>query len=810
MFCSVASVVQSAEPVITRLTPPGFQRGTEVDWEIAGARIGDAKKLLFFSGGIEVLSLTPENDNKLKVRVKIPENCPPGLHAFRLATATGMSNLRYVGVSPLPQLKETEPNSDFAAPQALAIGNTVNGVVQNEDVDYYAGELAQNQAVTVELEGLRLNTEFFDPFVAILDENRFEVARSDDASLLQQDCVCSVVAPKAGKYIIEVRESSFGGNDNCQYRLHVGEYPRPLAIVPGGGPPGETISATLIDASGKSWTESIALPSEPTNEFAYIASRDGKFAPSPNLLRVVRMPNAIESEPDSDPAKLTAHELPMAFNGALQEKGEVDWFKFKGKKDQQIEAVVWGRRTLRSPVDSYLEIHKVGVGRLTAADDSGGPDAVQAFKIPADGEYLISIRDHLNEGSPIHAYRIEVTAPTPSLSLEIAELQRYQAQTLEVPRGGRMAVMLSAQRKSFGSDLLLKLEHAPAGTELVNPKILANQVQVPMMIRAAADAPVDASLASLTAETVGNDLKLSGHLNQRTMLVRGQNNTDMWGHNADRASLVVCDESPFDIEVVQPKVPIVRNGATTLIVKATRKGDFKEAIRLRVLYAPPGLSASASIQIAADQTQAEIPVTANGNSAVGVYPITVLGRARVAKGGERQIASEFINLEVADSFFEFKFTKSVAEIGKPTSIGVALNVKRPPEGEALIELVGLPAGVKATEGPIALQGDAKSLVFPIEVAADARAGQFKTLVCKATIKRPDGQIVQNQGTGELQLDAPPAKPAAPAAAVAATPKPAAPAAKPLTRLEQLRQAKAAAATTPNESKPETKPETKSP
>ncbi len=88
---------------------------------------------------------------------------------------------------------------------------------------------------------------------------------------------------------------------------------------------------------------------------------------------------------------------------------------------------------LRSPIDSYLEIHKVGGGRLAAADDSGGPDAVQAFKIPADGEYMVAIRDHLNQGSPIHAYRIEITAPTPALSLEIAELQRYESQTIEVP-----------------------------------------------------------------------------------------------------------------------------------------------------------------------------------------------------------------------------------------------------------------------------------------------------------------------------------------------------------------------------------------
>ncbi|MCC6508749.1 MAG: serine protease, partial [Pirellulaceae bacterium] len=420
----------------------------------------------------------------------------------------------------------------------------------------------------------------------------------------------------------------------------------------------------------------------------------------------------------------------------------------------------------------------------------------QACRLPADGEYLVAVRDHLNQGSPIHAYRIEISAPSPALSLGIAELQRYVAQTLEVPRGGRTAVMLTVQRKNFSSDLALTLEGAPAGVSMGNPNIVAAQGQIPLMIRAAADAPVDAALVDIKAQTTGNDLNITGHLDQRTMLVRGQNNADMWGHNADRASIAVCDESPFDIEVVQPKVPLVRNGASALIVKAKRKADFKEAIRLRVLYTPPGVSASGSVQVPADKDEVEIPITANGNAAIGSFPITVLARYRSGKGGDMSIASEFINLEITDSFFDFKFNKSVAEIGKPTTVGVGLTIKRPPEGDALIELVGLPAGVKLPEGAIKITPEMTALNFPIEVAADAKPGQFKTLVCKAIITRPDGSIVQNQGTGEMQLDPPPPVPAAVAAAPVA-PKPTAPpAAKPLTRLEQLRQAKAAAAAQP--------------
>ncbi len=69
-------------------------------------------------------------------------------------------------------------------------------------------------------------------------------------------------------------------------------------------------------------------------------------------------------------------------------------------------------------------------------------------------------------------------------------------------------------------------------------------------------------------------------------LVRGQNNVDVWGHNADRLAVVITDPAPFDIEVVQPQVPLVRDGTMPLIVKAKRNEGFDKPINLRLLYAP--------------------------------------------------------------------------------------------------------------------------------------------------------------------------------------------------------------------------------
>ena len=655
-----------------------------------------------------------------------------------------------MGVTPLPQFPEVEPNSDFETPQAVEMNSTLYGVVTNEDVDYYSVELEEGQTLTVELEGLRLGTEFFDPSVTILDSKRFEVASSDDAPLLQQDCVCSMKAPEAGRYVIEVRESSYGGNERCQYRVHIGNFPRPLAVVPSGGRPGELLAATIVDVSGETWTEHIQLP-DVVGDFEFTASRDGKLAPSPNRLRVIDYPKVLESEPDDDRAALVAVDVPVALNGILQAPGDVDWFKINGKKDQTLEHAVYARRTLRSATDSWLEIYNEAGGRLAANDDSGGPDSFQSFKFPADGVYLVSIRDQLHDGSPAHAYRIEVAPPQPSVSLGIDELVRYEAQTVEVPQGASMAVLLRAQRANFGGDLQIHWEQAPVGLQLSTNSIAANESFIPLLITAAADAPVDAALAPLRASTMP-DAKpaVQGALNQRTQLVNGQNRVDMWGHNADRVTVAVTQPMPFSIELVQPQVPIVRHGTANLHVKVKRNEGYKEPIALRILYNPSGCAASGSVRIEPDQSEALIPITANANAALGSFPVTILARAK-RTNGNAWVATNFINFEVVDSFFDYQFVTTVVEPGASNNIAVGLQIKQPPAGEVEFELLGLPAGVTTAKPVVKLEGEMTQLTFPISVAADARVGKYQTLVIKATIRRPEGEILQTQGTGEVQI-----------------------------------------------------------
>src|SRR5204863_7034254 len=100
---------------------------------------------------------------------------------------------------------------------------------------------------------------------------RFELAASDDAPLLKQDSLCSVIIPADGTYVIQVRESAYGGNGACAYRLHVGTFPRPTAVMPAGGKLGEEVELRFLGDPAGEIRQKIKLPATPQARFGLFA-----------------------------------------------------------------------------------------------------------------------------------------------------------------------------------------------------------------------------------------------------------------------------------------------------------------------------------------------------------------------------------------------------------------------------------------------------------------------------------------------------------------------------------------------------------
>ncbi|HEX2473462.1 MAG TPA: PPC domain-containing protein, partial [Lacipirellulaceae bacterium] len=196
--------LEAASPQLSYILPPGVQRGHEHVLTFTGARLNDFQEVLLYQTGVTVKKIEPVDPQNVKVTVEVAPDCRLGEHLVQLRTRSGISDYRSFFVGALPSVDEKEPNSSFDEPQAVESGITVAGVLQNEDADYYRIKATKGQRLSVEVEGIRLGQAFFDPFLAILDKDRFELASVDDTILARQDCFLTVVVPEDGEYTILV------------------------------------------------------------------------------------------------------------------------------------------------------------------------------------------------------------------------------------------------------------------------------------------------------------------------------------------------------------------------------------------------------------------------------------------------------------------------------------------------------------------------------------------------------------------------------------------------------------------------------
>jgi hypothetical protein len=788
-LAAFASSAHASTPQIGAIRPPGAQRGTEAEITLSGARLGDAQEILWYRTGIQTLSLTKVDDNNVKAKLKLAPDCPPGIHEFRLRTATGVSELRSFSVGILPETSEKEPNNDFAAPQPVPFGCVVNGVADNEDVDYFVVEAKKGQRITAEVEGLRLGITHFDPYVAILNTKRFELSSSDDDALVRVDGLASIVAPEDGKYIIQVRESAYAGNGACLYRLHLGSFPRYRALVPVGGKLGDKLQVKWIgDPAGDTVSE-VQLPDKVEPNFGLLAQDAQGQAPFPNPFRLSPFGNVIEAEPNDDQAHGTPFQAPLALNGVIDKPGDYDHFVFAAKKGQVFDITVWARR-LRSPLDPVLHIAKVGGNYIAGADDSIGPDATIRFSAPEDANYDIYLHDHLQKGGPTYFYRIEVTPVEPKL---IVNLQGEHAPngypniSVSVPKGNRQAVLVYASRQDWGGDLKVAPEALPPGVSIEAEPMPANQPVVPVLFSAAADAPVGGMLTRMIGTPADEKVKLASQLfEHNSIMVFGANNVDFWSRTVDRMAVAVTEEAPYVLEVVEPKVPLVNSGQMSLKVVAKRKEGFKAPISVYFPWLPPGVGASGGIQIPEGQNEALIPMNAGGAEA-RAWKLVVHGDSSGPTGPVR-VSSQLFTLRIDQPYLQLTYNNTACEQGKATDLAVKVTKVKDWQGEATITLVGLPN--KAATDVKKITKDTADFIFHIKTAPDTPAGNHASLFSQVVITENGEPITHNLGTAALRVDvpiAPKAEQPMPMPAAAEAPKaPAAEPAKPLSRLEQLR------------------------
>ena len=209
--------------------------------------------------------------------------------------------------------------------------------------------------------------------------------------------------------------------------------------------------------------------------------------------------------------------------------------------------------------------------RLYHHNDDGrvphGKDSFLEFKAPADGEYLVRIRDTHGRGGEDFAYRLALREPREAFRLSA------DPRTPNIPQGERVPLRVTAFREDgFDGDIRITVEDLPAGIHADDTVIPSGQMVATVMLRADADAAIGEAFP----------LKIRGTAEIAGKTVSKRANP---GDTLQFVSVV----APADILITTDKREVVLEPGqdAKITVSVTRKNGFGGRVPVEVLNLPP-------------------------------------------------------------------------------------------------------------------------------------------------------------------------------------------------------------------------------
>ncbi|MCA9044131.1 MAG: PPC domain-containing protein [Planctomycetaceae bacterium] len=800
----------SADPWIAGVTPRLIGRGTTSEIVIAQWR-HDALELIFYPPNTADLGVNNESPsgircvgtqfddqkNQLVCQIEVDANCRPGEYPFRVLTAVGLSSMGTVHVGPFPVVDEaeTQPNTNDSAETALQLESnvTVRGTLSNskaDDVDCFrvAGKAGQRLSVEVDMvkmgDDLRWNPvpEGYDSVVTILDPSGKRIARNDDSSLNRQDPLLSVKLPVDGNYTVVLKRSMFIPEAR-EYAIHIGQFFRPLAVFPLGGPAGEPLEVQLLGDPLGSVSDVVAVP-HLHGTFPHLGE-----APLPLSLRSSPFPNVLE-EANAPETKVPA--TPVAINGILSNPDEIDRFRITVKKDEPLQVRVWAS-SLGSPVDPSLKLRPVdesgnpGAAELQADDATlqerdifGGhgdfPDTFDPSFIwtpKQDGEYVLDISDSRSFGGPTYVYRIEIAPPSNTLhvglSWEDYKPERPRKTSLSIPRGGQWTVTLSlypGQGSSFNGPIDLDIEGLPPGVTMTSQQLPGLQPVWPMTFIADANASPAASLVRVVARPADGGEPFET-VNQQNLQRVSYSHYPWRNVRVNQFAMAVSDPAGFAVDLKAPRQPLMRGSEITIPVVISRQPGFDEPLELQCEFVPPGVGVSPAEIIPAGQDVANLTLSAAASAKLGSSPLYVILTTTQPRGGKEnssvkgdtsigservRVSSEVVNIEVAEPFVSLASEPQSVRRGNKIAYRWSVKQVREFEGQASVHMIGLPVGMSVVGPAPSINKDSTEVSVELEATDDALLGLVSDLKCDIQFSVNGEEIHLRTGSGKLRID----------------------------------------------------------
>jgi hypothetical protein len=223
------------------------------------------------------------------------------------------------------------------------------------------------------------------------------------------------------------------------------------------------------------------------------------------------------------------------------------------------------------PPGTKLSPNGLPVAHLFYRNDDGGPgygkDSLLHFTAPADGEYIVCIRDVQGLGGENYAYRLTARHPRADFRLTVSP------KNPNVPAGGTIPVTVTAARMDgFDGPIEISLADLPSGFHASSGVIAPGQVSTTLALSADPNAKLDqaAPLQATGKASIdgANILRLANpddHLKLISLM--------------PRADILMTAETR--------EVTLEPGGSAEITVSIQRQGDFRGRVPVEVRNLPP-------------------------------------------------------------------------------------------------------------------------------------------------------------------------------------------------------------------------------
>lgn len=626
------------------LFPPAAKAGSEVEVAITGVDANDAKAVSFSHPGI---TATPKDKGFV---VKVAADVPSGVYDARVSGPSGISNPRAFVVGDLPHSVEPATNNNLAAAAELAVDSTVCGTANAAAADFFKFTAKSGQRLVVECDAAEIDSMLV-PIVAVIDANSSEIAAG------RRGEVVDFTAPRDGSYFIRVHDLTYAGGPNHFYRLTLSSGPHLDFIMPPSAKPGGKSKFTIFGRNlpGSSPANlaghdgrplerlevEIDVPEKADVRVDGLANPAAGGVPGFSYrLRTPRTSNAVfiaftalpivaETEPNNTP------EVAQKLAGACEVAGQyfpaadTDIYSFDAKQGEVWWVEIVSRR-VENPTSPFLLIQRENADVLEAYGSDinvGGArfntataDPMLRFEVKEDGTYLIKTRDLFGASrkDPRNTYRLvlrqgagdfELAAlaePPPEKKDDRSATPRAALVRADGTSGLKVLVF---RRDGFGGPIDLFAENLPEGVTAAPARVAAGANEAVILLTGVEKPnPWAGAIRVVGKARVGDtDVVREARGGVVRWNVADSNNEAVRPRlTRDVALGVSAEPAPVSIAAAEEKRwEIPAGGKVEIPLRVTRRGEFKEALKLRAA-GPAGIETLKEIDVAPADAKATL------------------------------------------------------------------------------------------------------------------------------------------------------------------------------------------------------------